>query len=104
RRHAGHVRLPVPQPGAAPAGRDPGRGARRGLLLLPLPLRGAQGRLNEDIIRPAEPAGGGTGRDRVDRGGCLLWAARFAGCMSILYIMMFLAIALAAAVSLLFFR
>lgn len=51
-----------------------------------------------------EPRGGGGGEDGVDPRGCLYWAARFAGCMSILYIMMFLAILMAAAISLLFFR
>src|SRR5690606_22209624 len=105
RRHARHVRLRLSHPGAAPAGWDPGRGARRVLLLLPLPLHRTQGRLSEDAIRPVElePRGGGGGEDRVDFRGCLFSAARLAGCVSILYILMFLAIIMAAVVSLLFF-
>ena len=51
-----------------------------------------------------EPRGGGGEEDRVDPRGCLYSAARLAGCMGILYILMFLAILMAAAISLLFFR
>ena len=51
-----------------------------------------------------EPRGGGGEEDRVDPRGCLFSAARLVGCFSILYILMFLAIVMAAVISLLFFR
>jgi len=51
-----------------------------------------------------EPTGGGGEEDRIDPRGCLYSAVRLAGCIGSLYVLMFLAILLAAAVSLLFFR
>ena len=62
--------------------------------------------MNEDVSSAADEAPELTGPVDApqDLTGCLLSVVRCGGCMSILYVIMFIAVILAAVLSLLFFR